>query len=166
MVSPSPSKKWCYLFSFTSAHLASVFLLLFIFKNFHIIVVQEDTLWHLYMYWHYILIRFTTSIVVLPPFLEQFQQISLLCFHMCVKVHLPYSLSFTLSVFYPSLPTGTHSQIGPVLLSCPSVLKCIFIVKSGNTMAFSTRIYCTSFRLTPYLIFPSSCVEGSKELEC
>jgi hypothetical protein len=55
---------------------------------FIIIVVQRDTLWYLHIHSQYIIVKFPPLFFlsfILPPFLEQFQQVSFFYFHIWIQ---------------------------------------------------------------------------------
>jgi hypothetical protein len=113
-----------------------------------------DTLWNLHTCLHYILIRCTppSFSLIPPPFLEQFQPVSLFCFHAWIQ-----NTSATFALLYPFLilpPTSTYPWTGPVLPSWLSFFKCILIVQGGFTLIFHTcNISHTLIRLTPTTTF-------------
>jgi hypothetical protein len=84
--------------SISNKHL-SFFCWFFLFKKFFV-VLCEDALWHLQkslQYIKYIILEFTPSTILLylllPPFLEQFQQVSFLIYIHVYTVFAPYSPS-------------------------------------------------------------------------
>jgi hypothetical protein len=75
-----------------------------------LLAYKSCTLWYLYMCLQYILVKFITSIILpLPPFWEQFQQVSFFCFHIWIQNRsitsqsFPSFLCLPLSQWYPSL---------------------------------------------------------------
>jgi hypothetical protein len=104
---------------------------------------------YLHICLQYVLIRFIPSIILpnlhSPPFLEQFQQVSLfscsIFTHIC-KVHPPSSIC-CLPFPVPQIPTHTELFYLPVF----QFFRCILIVRGSFTLVFFTCIYCTLFRL-------------------
>jgi hypothetical protein len=117
------------------------------------------TLWHLQKCLHYIVVEFTphhhSPLCILPPFLEEFQQVSLFHFH----TWLP-NISTTFTPYTPSFylppPTCTNPQTEPILPSFSSFLKKrhFYMVKTA-TQEVSLWHFCVYMYYIPNWFFPS-----------
>jgi hypothetical protein len=100
----------------------------------------------------YILDKFTPSIVLslLPPLLEQFQQVFILLFsYMDTKYihHIHPHSSFPCA--HPP-PSSTHPWKRPIFSLLPFIfLKCVLIVQGSFTLVLQTCIYHALIKLTP-----------------
>jgi hypothetical protein len=105
--------------------------------------VQGVPLWHFRIYLQSTLVRFILTIVHLyppPPYLKLPTVFIVLFSYKYVKY---------INHIHPPSPTSTLPLTGPVLHSCPSLFKCMFIVQRGFAMVCHLWIYCTLIRLTP-----------------
>jgi hypothetical protein len=117
------------------------------------IFVLEISLWHFHICLQCTLVSFILT-TILPhsplPYLKLFQ-----CriFKHIYKVCGPYSPSFTLFIHPPPSPRPLLLT-GPVLYSCPSFFKHMFIFQRGFAKEFYQRIYCAFFDSCSSLSFP------------
>jgi hypothetical protein len=106
--------------------------------------MQGVSLRHFHIYLKYILAG-SSPPSFSPPFPYRFH-----CsiFTQVYKVHWPYSCSFI-----PPPPLSSILALtGPVLHSCPSFPKCIFVLQRGFAVTVRLWVYCTLIRFTTALL--------------
>jgi hypothetical protein len=93
---------------------------------------------------------YPSIILPLPPFLEQFQQVSFFCFH--IGIQITSTTSTLIPPFFVPTPSHWYPAMEKIFFpSCPSFLKikCILIVQGDFNLILQVRICHDFIKLTP-----------------